>query len=310
MSGLAVRVAVTGAAGFVGRQAVAALLRRGAAVTGLGRGARPARIDAAAEWRTADLLAPGFDGATVASELGCDHLLHLAWITEPGAYRQSPDNALWHEASCHLARSFVAAGGRRIVAVGTGAEYAAPAGGRCDPSTTAAPGHEPYSAAKAALRRDLAVLAERTGVSLAWARVFQPYGPHEDPRRFVADLTLRLLRGEPALCRHGGLLRDFIHVRDAGEALAAIVLSGVEGALDVCSGEAVALSEVAMRLGTLAGRPDLVRIESRPAPAEPPTLCGAPYRLREAGFVPGYDLASGLADTVTFWRGKAACRLP
>ena len=112
------RVLVTGGAGFVGRPAVAALRARGFEVHAVGR-----RSPGDAHvFHAADLLDASARRAAVRAA-GASHLLHLAWVTEPGRYWQAPENLDWTAASLDLVRSFREAGGMRAVVAGTCAEY-------------------------------------------------------------------------------------------------------------------------------------------------------------------------------------------
>ncbi len=112
------RVLVTGGAGFVGRHAVAALIARGFEVHAVGRRA-PEGVHLV---HPADLLDADARRAALRAA-GASHLLHLAWVTEPGRYWQSPDNLDWTAASLDLVRGFREAGGTRAVVAGTCAEY-------------------------------------------------------------------------------------------------------------------------------------------------------------------------------------------
>jgi nucleoside-diphosphate-sugar epimerase len=78
------RVLVTGASGYVGRQVVEALRRRGHDVVA---GSSRPRDGAVA----ADLLAPGGAVALVA-EAGAERLVHLAWYAEHGRFWTAPEN--------------------------------------------------------------------------------------------------------------------------------------------------------------------------------------------------------------------------
>ncbi|MEH3117930.1 MAG: NAD(P)-dependent oxidoreductase [Methylorubrum populi] len=298
------RVLVTGGAGFVGRHAVAALAARGFEIHAVGR-TRPEGVHA---FRAADLLDEGQRRAAVWG-LGASHLLHLAWVTEPGRYRQSPDNLAWTAASLDLVRAFREAGGARAVVAGTCAEYdwtgmPGIADGRlsesalCNPTTL-------YGAAKDGLRRILQAYAATAGLSLAWGRLFYLYGPGETTGRLVGDAARALLADRRLATSEGRQRRDFLHVADAGAAFAALLDAAVEGPVNIGSGEAVPVRKVLETIGALTGRPDLIDFGARPlAPTEPACIEADIRRLTEdVGFCARYGLEGGLSETVEGWRG-------
>jgi nucleoside-diphosphate-sugar epimerase len=297
-------IAVTGASGFIGRHVVTSLARRGAAVLAIGRGSAPAWLPKSVVWHSADILSGNLDGRVIVDDFGCDHLVHLAWITTPQEYWTSPENVVWERASLALISDFAQAGGKRVLAAGTCAEYCPPEEGPCDPLTTPISPRELYSSSKTTVHQSLSNMAARDNLSFAWARIFFLYGPHENPDRLVPSITRRLLHCEEAPCSHGQQIRDFLHVRDCGEALAATALSGLTGALNISSGRPVRLLEIFSILGEITGQAQLLRIGARPFnSAEPPNLWGSAERLRnEVGFEPVYDLVSGLHDAVAYWR--------
>jgi nucleoside-diphosphate-sugar epimerase len=295
------RVLVTGGAGFVGRQTLEPLVARGFDVHAVTRSsARPAV--AGVTWHTTDLLAPGAAAPLVAT-VRPTHVLHLAWCLDPGIYLQSVENLGWVRASLEFAEAFAASGGRRWTAAGSCFEYDLRPG-YCSERLTPLVPASLYGVAKVAAQTTIAAFCRQAGVSEAWGRIFFLYGPHEHPKRLVADVTRALLAGEPARCSHGRQIRDFLHVGDVAAALVALVDSPVEGAVNVGSGEPVALSDVIGRIGSLIGRPDLIQLGARPAPPdEPPLVVADTRRLRdEVGWTPAYDLTRGLDDTIAWWR--------
>ena len=62
------------------------------------------------------------------------------------------------------------------------------------------------------------------------------------------------------------------------------------------------------RIAQDIGRPDLLAFGERPlSPSEPATIEADIARLtHEVGFVPHYDLDSGLAETVASWRADGS----
>lgn len=159
-----------------------------------------------------------------------------------------------------------------------------------------------YGQAKNALRRHLA--ESDRGLSWAWARLFHLFGPGEDRRRLVPSIALALLDERPALCTAGTQQRDFMDARDAGAALTALVDAPVEGPINIASGKAVAVAEIANALGRIAGRPELIRLGALPQrPGDPPLIVADTQRLaRELGFRPRYDLRNGLVHCWNWWK--------
>lgn len=284
---------VTGASGFVGRAACAALAERGFEVHGTCRAAPPDQPGVT--WHAVDLLAEGGVERAVAASAP-SHVLHLAWTTTPGAYWTSPDNAAWQVASARLA---AAASGARVVGVGTCAEYDWRHGGVCDERDACAPA-TPYGQAKLEAAEHLL----RHHGDAAWARIFLPYGPFEAAPRLVPSVIGALLDGLPAACTPGTHVRDFLYVDDVGRALAALVDSRVQGVVNVGSGQGVAVRDVVLGLQRrLGGQVDL---GARALPAgEPPTLVAATHRLRdELGWAPRVGLDEGLDRSVAWWRSR------
>jgi nucleoside-diphosphate-sugar epimerase len=300
-------VLLTGATGFVGRHAPAALVARGYEVHAVARSPHAVgRTTDGVRWHAGDLLATNAAAALVEA-VGPTHLLHLAWYVEHGLFWHSPENLRWVGATLELVRAFAEAGGGRAVLAGTCAEYAWGGEDPCREGVTPERPATLYGASKLAVRDVVDAFARGAGLSAAWGRLFLLYGPHEAPARLVPSVTRALLAGEEARCTHGDQWRDFLHARDAAAAFTALLDSGVEGAVNVASGEPVQIRDVVRTLAGLVNEPGLVRLGSVAAPAgDPPVLTAHVGRLRdEVGWTPQYSIRSGLADVVDWWAARA-----
>lgn len=302
------RVIVTGASGFVGRHVVSDLLRRGYEVHVIARSPSAHAAPGVVQHR-ADLLDQAAT-ARIVADVQATHLAHLAWFVTPGLFWRAPENLDWVGASLALYRAFARAGGTRMLAVGTCAEYdwahdtlgeATP----CRPSTL-------YGTTKLALFHILQAAALQDGVGLAWARLFFLYGPHEQQARLVPDVALSILADRPVLCGDGIAQRDFMHVEDCARALAGVLGSSHVGAINVASGTCVPLAEVIAAVAERLGRADLVRLGARPTPpGEPARLAADVTRLRQIlGSGVARPLHDGLAATADWWRERQAVLQP
>ena len=300
------RVLVTGASGFIGRNALEPLVRRGFDVHAVtSRDAAPADAPADVHWHRADLLDANAHRDLVATAAPSD-LLHLAWYAEHGRFWTSTENLRWSAATIALVQAFAEHGGRRAVAAGSCAEYRWGDPGPCVEGVTPLEPATLYGVAKHATHALLAAAAGPLGIELAWGRVFFLYGPGEAAGRLVASIVRALLAGEPAPTGDGSQVRDFMHVSDVGAAFATVLDSTVTGAVNIGSGEGRPLRDVIAAIGAAAGRQELLEIGSLPPrPGDPDELVAGVARLRdEVGFVPAIGLEEGIARTVAWWRDQ------
>jgi nucleoside-diphosphate-sugar epimerase len=234
-----------------------------------------------------------------------DVCFHFAWYAVPGLYLRSNENLEAMEASVFLALRLAALECRRFVGIGTCFEYAM----RREPLSESSP-TEPrsvYAASKLAFQLLLQQIAEAAQMRWLWARVFYQFGPYEDARRLVPTVVRAMLAGEPALLTSGEQVRDFLHVEDVAAAIGTAAFSRVDGIVNIGSGVPVRVADLAMKIGTLAGRADLVRLGARANdPNDPAFVCADPGRLMSTGWRPTYNLETGLANTIEWSRHQLA----
>jgi nucleoside-diphosphate-sugar epimerase len=279
------RALLTGATGFIGSNVARELVRRGhEVVVSVRPGSDRRRIrDLEGRLTIQEGDAVPADGDTV---------IHLAWIATPGAYLESPENRSCLEASRRL---LARAAGRAIVA-GSCFEFDTRLGRLSEDSpvrpTTL------YARSKDELRQEV----ERRPDSV-WVRLFYQYGPGEHPQRFVPSVIRSLLRGQETKLSPGEQRRDYLHVSDVAAAVVAIAESRLTGCVNVGSGDAVSVKELATTIGDLVGRADLLRFGALPYwDGEPMLIVASNDRLRSTGWASRTPLREGLAETVAWWR--------
>lgn len=228
------KVAVTGASGFLGAYVVEELVARGHEVVVLARD--PSRLSAstASKCRIVQLdLAKLAEGTF--KRLGSpDALMNLAWGGLP-AYRSSHH----FERELPVAYRFISGladeGLTNVLVTGTCFEYGMRSG-PLDEAMDVQPAL-PYAFAKDALRRQLE-FSSPGRFELTWTRLFYLYGDGQASGSLLPQLQRALAEGNTKFPMSGGeQLRDFIHVCDAARTLVDLVEQrrGL-GIVNVCSG--------------------------------------------------------------------------
>ena len=299
------RVLITGANGFIGSYLARLLLGEGCEVFALLRpGSDPWRIgDLLPDLQVleGDLLNPNGAWANRLDEIRPEACFHFAWTTEPGVFLQSPQNLQYAGASLSLATRLAGVGCRKLVIAGSFSEYDQDRGYLAEDSPIRP--NTVYGGAKSGLYRALALWAPRAGIVLLWPRIFSVYGPGEHQKRFVPAVITAALRGEVTRLTPGEQMRDFSHVADVAGAVWAATQSDLTGPVNVGSGKPLAIGEIAVQIGQILGRPDLIRLGDLPyREGDPMFICANTWLLRSAtGWTPRFELEAGLRDTIEWW---------
>lgn len=308
------RVLLLGADGFIGRHVAERLVADPAVqLTALGRSDdADVRFDLASGApgvlaRFVDAVHPGV-------------VINCAGSTRGNARELTRQNTVAVATVCEaLRRSAV---GARLVQVGCGSEYGpSPAGASTGEDAVPRPGG-PYGVSKLAATE----LVLGSGLDAVVLRVFSPIGPGTPtgaPLGRIAEALRRTMQNGDAELRLGGLAvqRDFVDVRDVARAVHAASLSAAQGVVNIGSGRAVRLRDMAAALAHVAGYDGLLHeLDDHPAaghghgpgPHPPyPDGCGLWQQadVRTArdrlGWRPRIALEESLADV---WM-EAACRV-
>lgn len=310
------RVLLSGSTGFVGRQCLRTLLASGYdvhATTISDPNDAYAEIDFEVDVSTPRLTWHRLDFRdtdavrTLIETLRPESLMHLAWFTKHIEAYTSHENVRWFEDSIKLFDYFVQCGGQRVVVSGSCAEYDWSTG-TCNEDATPMVPKTLYGICKHATHQYLAALAAQSGLSYAWARLFYVYGPHDYNPRIIPSVIRSILAGRQAKCSAGTQMADFLHVYDVASALTTLLGSDVRGPVNIASGKAVAVRDVAIRLSKFMGRPDLLELGVLPLREnDPPKIEGTVHRLRdEVRWNPSMTLDDGLKHTIDWWKSKVS----
>lgn len=298
------KVLITGITGFVGSQVARVFLRGGFDVYGIIR-------EDSNLYRVEDIL-PSInvlqgdlaDLKSIAGDIESikpDICVHLAWYAIPGQYLHSLENINSLTYTLELAKLLGQAGCRKFVGAGTCFEYDLSFGYLSEqtptkPSTL-------YAATKVSAETSVRQIGNLTGMQIAWARLFYQYGPFENTRRLVPAVITALLRNEEVKTTLGEQVRDFMHVEDVASALYAIATGDLCGIVNVGSGSPVTVKDIALTIGNILDRTNLIKFGALPySPTDPMFVCANNSLLKQGTeWAPKYNLEQGIRETISWW---------
>jgi dTDP-6-deoxy-L-talose 4-dehydrogenase (NAD+) len=274
------KVLVTGATGFIGKQVVQFL-------QGLGRChvLTSARNEERLKQLGADYIVYDLNEEPnhCYERLGRPEvLIHLAWEGLP--HYQESFHLDWNLINNYrFLRSMVEQGLPSLTVTGTCYEYGLQNG--ClqeemltNPTTS-------YGIAKDVLRRRLAALQEKHPFRLRWLRLFFMYGPGQPDRTLMAQVDQALAAGRETFDMSGGeQLRDYLPAAEVAALIAKVALqTRHDGIFNICSGQPISVRRlVEEHIAAKRGRLRL-NLGVYPYPAhEPMAFWGDPARMRFA----------------------------
>jgi len=175
------------------------------------------------------------------------HLIHLAWYTEHEKFWNAEENIIWINKTTNLIKSFCEVGGRSIIVAGTCAEYSwnnstkLSENSKCEPNTI-------YGISKNVTRQLASKICDKARVDLAWCRIFFPYGPGDNQKKFIPSLRKIIdKKKKPFEIKQPGS-RDYLHVNDIAEAIFAIYNNNKNGVINICSGISYDLKDLMIKV--------------------------------------------------------------
>jgi nucleoside-diphosphate-sugar epimerase len=307
------RVAISGAAGFVGANLARRLLREGCEVHVLLRAERPSwrlsEIAADVRMCTADLR--DRDAVQRAMQrIRPDCVFHLA---VHGAYSWQTDvdeivrtNVL---GTINLVEACADAGVEVLVNTGSSSEY-----GYKDHAPSETELLEPnshYAIAKATATMFCRFTALHRRMRVPTLRLYSAYGPFEEPRRLVPSLVVNGLRSRLPPLANPATARDYVHVDDVVEAYVLAANAPLEDpgrVFNVGTGAQTPLEEIVGMARKLLCIREEANWGSLPDRAWDTAIWRAdPTRIRtELGWAPRFDIRAGLANTIEWFQGQPA----
>lgn len=233
------KIAVTGATGFIGRHVVAELTERAVEVVAV---VRPLSTRTPSLPVSKIVSLDLHDAPANAFEcMGCpDALIHLAWDGLPN-YKSLHHFETELPAQYRFLKGLIESGLRNLFVTGTCFEYGMQSG-PLSVDNEPQP-NNPYGFAKDTLRRQLKYLQGVNPYVLTWARLFYLYGEGQSGTSLYSQLKSAVTRGDKIFNMSGGeQLRDYLDVAKAAEQIVSLALEkSNREVVNVCSGKPISV---------------------------------------------------------------------
>ncbi|HEY0254348.1 MAG TPA: GDP-mannose 4,6-dehydratase [Kofleriaceae bacterium] len=299
------KVAITGAHGFVGRYLVDAL--PDAEIIAIDRALAPLAFPGVARTYVTDLVAID-ELAEIFRREQPDQLIHLASFSSVGYSWQEPIASFTNNTNIFLnvlecVRRY--SPNTRVLSIGSSDQYGIVEDLPLRETSPLRP-LSPYAVARVAQEHLGNVYVRGFGIDLVATRSFNHLGVGQSAQFVVSALAKQFAERVPKI-RVGttSVIRDFLDVRDVVAAYLALLARGERGEVyNICSGRGVSIADVIQMLGDIAGyRPE---IETDPAlvrPVENTVVIGDHGKLTQAvGWRPAIALEDALRSVYEAWR--------
>lgn len=236
------KIAVTGATGFVGRHVLSELARHPVQVIAVVRDIEKAKLDIPAiDIVQIDMECPPSDAYEYIGRP--DVLIHLAWgglPNYPSLHHFEQQLPMQYRFLSGLIRSGLSG----LVVTGTCFEYGMQSG-QLSETMESRPAN-PYGFAKDTLRRQLEYLHGNHSFAFSWARLFYMYGCGQSENSLLPQLSRAIERGDDVFNMSGGeQLRDYLSVSHVARNLVILAINQADiGLVNICSGKPISVRKL------------------------------------------------------------------
>ncbi len=292
------KVLITGGTGFIGRNVVDELIKRGYEVHSLVYPPFAPEKEGLVQYEM-NLM----DTESVnkfLKEHKFENLIHLAWYVGPKCHVHDL-NLDWTLATLNLLKNFKENGGKRFTGAGTISEYEYKYGYLLEDETPTSP-KTLYGESKNSIYKIASVYCKQNGIEFKWPRIFNLYGPAEKSQRLMPSVINSCLKGEDVKVSDCLKFQDYLHVKDTACGIVDVFESDVSGAVNICSGKPVQLRVIVEKIAELTNFKGNILYGAIPAAFGDEVVVGNNEKLKQTGWSQKYSLEEGLKETIDWWK--------
>ena len=292
------RVLVTGGTGFIGRNVVDELIRRGYEVHSLVYPPFAPEKEGLVQYEM-NLL----DNKQLEEFFNLhsfENLIHLAWYVGPKCHIHDL-NLDWTIATLNLLKLFKESGGKKFLGAGTISEYEYKYGYLVEEQTPTDP-QTLYGNTKNAIFNIAKVYCKQNNIEFKWPRIFNLYGPAEKPQRLMPSVINSCLKGEDVKVSDCLKFQDYLHVEDTARGIVDVFEADIQGAVNICSGKPMQLRAIVEKIAQLTNFKGNILWGAIPAAFGDDLVAGNNEKLKSTGWTQKYSLDEGLKMTIEWWK--------
>lgn len=229
------KIAVTGANGFIGRHVIAELTKYQIEIIPVVR-CLSSHLPEYVKTKAVELDIHAFQKDAFEQMGNPDALIHLAWAGLPN-YKSLHHFEQELPIQYQFLQNMITSGLQSLIVTGTCFEYGMQSGALNESMITLP--SNPYGFSKDTLRCQLEYLQKFRPFSLTWARLFYLYGEGQAENSLFPQLRKAVERGDKAFNMSGGeQLRDYLPVTKVAKYLVSLAIGGKNtGIINICSGK-------------------------------------------------------------------------
>jgi len=223
-----------------------------------------------------------------------DIIVHTAWITTPGIYKEDLSNYKYADFTKNLASKVAETDVQHLIVLGTCAEY----GPQISPSTAGITGLNPqslYAKQKVRAHNEARQILDSSKTRFTWARVFYPYGPNQAEKRLIPRIISAVTKMQALTLDDISSTYDWISTRDIASALSWTIRHKLPMQIDIGTSIGYTNLELIQIIENLTGSDFLTKSRcSHNVGNSDVYVAGRDSALFSSGWRPDDSLKSGL----------------